>query len=493
MASRERADQHPIGQNPAAREGPRVLLVAEAANPEWVSVPLVGWSQYAAMARLTRTHLVTQVRNREAIERTGLVEGRDFTAIDNESVARPLYRLSERLRGGSGKGWTMVTALQSLSYYAFERRLWKLFAGRLAAGEFDLVHRVTPLSPTAPSLIAGRCARAGVPFVLGPLNGGLPWPAGFDGERRREREWLSYVRGAYKLLPGQRATRRHAAAILVASRATYEQLPAGDHERCVYIPENGIDPSRFGLDEGAPARAADTTAGARGVQAGVVAGGGPAGERVATAGTGPVRVAFLGRLVPYKGCDMLLEAAAPLIRSGAVTIDVIGDGPERGELEAFIAREQLGHGVRLRGWVEHADLAQHLSACEVLGFPSVREFGGGVALEAMALGLVPIVVDYGGPAELVSDATGHRVPLGTRAEIVAGVRTVLERMVTQREALAVMGAQARARVARLFTWDAKARQTLAVYEWVLGRRAHKPDFGMPFPDQPRGGTALADG
>jgi hypothetical protein len=34
---------------------------------------------------------------------------------------------------------------------------------------------------------------------------------------------------------------------------------------------------------------------------------------------------------------------------------------------------------------------------------------------------------------------------------------------------------------KCFTWDAKARQVLAVYEWVLGRR-DKPDFGMPLPD-----------
>src|SRR5262245_7019215 len=113
---------------------PRVLLIAEAANPEWVSVPLVGWSHARAIAERVDAHLVTQIRNREAIRRAGYREGVDFTAIDTEALAGRVHRLADWLRGGPGRGWTAVTALESLSYWYFERKVWQRFGGALQRG-----------------------------------------------------------------------------------------------------------------------------------------------------------------------------------------------------------------------------------------------------------------------------------------------------------------------------------------------------------------------
>ena len=99
----------------------------------------------------------------------------------------------------------------------------------------------------------------------------------------------------------------------------------------------------------------------------------------------------------------------------------------------------------------------------------------------MALGLVPVVADYGGPNELVTDATGYRIPMGTRDELVARFRQVLGDLAADPSGLRSMGARARDRVLKLFTWDAKALQMLDIYRWVCGEGA-KPDFGMPFRD-----------
>ncbi len=446
--------QHPPAPIPPGGPRPRVLMIADSCNPEWESIPLVGWSHYHALTALADIHLVTRNWNRPALNRAGLVEGRDYDTIDTDALFNPMQDLVRRI-SGPNKGFAMLTGLSVPSYILFELLLWRRFRRRLKAGAYDLVHRLTPLSPALPSSIAGRCRRLGVPFVLGPLNGGLPWPRQFPELQRQEGEWLSRLRAAHRLAPGYRSTRRSAAAIMVGGASALADLPTRWRPRAVYVPENGIDPARF------PRPAPRTPDSYRG--------------RV-------LRAVFLGRLVPYKGADMVIEAATPLLQAGSLVLDVIGEGPEMMRLVTMAASAGVSHAVAFAGKVPHGELAARLQRADLLTFPSVHEFGGAVVLEGMAAGIVPVVVDYGGPAELVSSASGVLIPLADRAAIVASLRAALEALAADPGQLAAMSRRAVERAFGLFTWPAKARQTAEVYRWVLGQRADKPGAALPFPD-----------
>lgn len=417
------------------RERVRVLLLAEVAHPDMVSVPLIGWSMSEALFRHADVHLVTHIRNRDALVARGLRESVDFTAIDTEKLTRRLFRMAEMLGARDNKGWTLLQAVAPLGCYAFENAAWKYFRLKLEAGQFDIVHRLTPISPTTPSILGPRLKRLGIPFVVGPLNGGLPWPPGFAARMHQEREWLSLMRGAYRFLPGYRSTRRCASAIIAGSQYTLSELPTYARNRIFYLPENGVDPVRFGKSR---RRRAEI----------------------------PLRGVFLGRLVPYKCADILLEAGADLLRGGFLHLDIIGDGPQRSLLEKIAKREGVEQAVTMHGHVEHRQVQHLLAECDFLACPSIREFGGGVVLEAMALGVAPIVADYGGPTELVDDESGIRVPFSTTDDLRDGFRSVLERVVRDPSMLDRVGSAAAVRVRDHFTWDRKAQQMLAVYDWV---------------------------
>lgn len=418
----------------------RVLILADDCNPEWPSLPAVGYAAARAIAEHADVVVLTNIRNWSNLEKAGLGRAR-VRYIDNEYVGRPMAKIGKLLRRGAEVGWTTAVALAYPSYLAFEWGAWRATRDELHRGEFDLVHRLTPMSPTLPSPMASWSP---VPFVLGPLNGGLQWPAAFRQERAREREWLSYLRSAHRALPYWQSTYRDVRAVLAAFQHTIDDLPPGAQSKIVNFPEVGINPTVF-------------TSG---------------GERHPNA---PKVVLFAGRLVPYKLPRVVIEAFAskPALRRHRLLI--VGDGPERPAMEQLIERHQLEGRVQLLGWKSQADVAALMQTADIFAFPSIRELGAGAVLEAMACGLACVVVDYGGPATLIDADRGVKVPLGSREQITREFADALERLVVDDKLITRLGAAARAHALRYYTWDAKARKTIEVYSWALGR-GPRPNF-----------------
>jgi len=286
-----------------------------------------------------------------------------------------------------------------------------------------------------------------VPFVIGPLNGGLKWPREFWSELKREREWLTFARGVYRRLPYNRATFARSAAILAAFQHTIDDLPASCRDRVFNVPEVGLDPELFSAP---PARAA--------------------GERVT--------FLYCGRLVPYKCPDVAVGAfaASPALRRHRLRI--VGEGPERPRLEALIREHRLEGCVELAGRLTQAEVGGAMRAADVFVFPSIRELGAGVIVEAMASALPCVVVDYGAPGTLVDETRGVRLPLGDKAALTAACARALEELAANPARRQALGEAACKHVMARYTWDAKARATVPIYEWALGRLTERPVFPL---------------
>ena len=169
-------------------------------------------------------------------------------------------------------------------------------------------------------------------------------------------------------------------------------------------------------------------------------------------------VAAVGRLVPQKGFDVLLEAFARL-DAPEVDLLIAGDGPERRRLEALRERLGLGARVHLLGVMDRATVASLYRGARLVACPSRWEGLPLVCLEAMASGRAVVASRVDGIPDAVSDGdTGLLVPPEDPVALAGALRTLLADG-PRRERL---GARGRALVCDELTWASVAERYLAV-------------------------------
>ncbi|CAB1127682.1 putative Glycosyl transferase [Candidatus Hydrogenisulfobacillus filiaventi] len=135
----------------------------------------------------------------------------------------------------------------------------------------------------------------------------------------------------------------------------------------------------------------------------------------------PLRLVVVARLVPEKGVDTALEAAARLEAAGrTVRLDIVGDGPLRPQLEGLGRRLGLGGRVRFHGFSPRPE--QWLCRAHILLLPSRAEAFGNVIVEAGACGVPAVASRTGGIPEQVQDGiTGLLVPPDNPDALAAAV------------------------------------------------------------------------
>jgi glycosyltransferase involved in cell wall biosynthesis len=245
-------------------------------------------------------------------------------------------------------------------------------------------------------------------------------------------------RWKYRLMyrPFLRRVLRRARRIVVSSPNLAEHAAELQEfrDKCVVIP--------FGIDTERLARTPAIDARVRGIQ-----------QRFPSP-----RFLFVGRLVPYKGVDVLLDA----MRDVDGTALIVGDGPMRASLEA-----RRSPRVHFLGHLSDEDVVAHLHACDVFVLPSVTraETFGVVQLEAMTCGkpVISTNLPTGVPWVNRHGETGLVVEPGDASALAAALCELSK----DAERRGRLGAQARARVLEQFTLERMIAESSALYREVL--------------------------
>ncbi len=214
----------------------RILVLGPDCNPEGVSIPYVTYSHAAALTQNHDVSLVVRSTVEDRVRRAK-TPFRSIEVIRMPWLER-IYAWGFRKIFKSNFASQAVTAFGYPFYLAFECFAWRQLRHRIFSGEFDVVLRVIPMTAVLPSPFAFFLRKGPIPFVIGPINGGLPFVQGFS-QATGQKEWISNLRGLYRFFPFARSTYRHATAIIAASSQTYAEFSAY-RDKLFFVPEPGV-------------------------------------------------------------------------------------------------------------------------------------------------------------------------------------------------------------------------------------------------------------
>ena len=310
-------------------------------------------------------------------------------------------------------------------------------AARRRGERFDVAHQVVPVAMRYPTPLLGT----GLPYVLGPVGGGLTSPPAFVPEEGSA-PWYTSLRHVdqWRLRHDRLLRRSYEEAECVLAIAPYvaDALHGLKIRRLEIMGETGVTELP---------------------------------DRVPRPGQEPptrVRLLHVGRLVRTKGARDVIRSLG-MLRDIDLALDIVGDGPDRSECERLVREMNLEDRVSFHGRVPRTAVEVFYEQADVFVFPSYREPGGNVQFEAMAHGLPLIVGDRGGPSAAVDDTCAilitPRDPLSYAADIAAAVR----RLATEPELRRQMGEASLRRVAEVGLWRSKFDRVSQLYDDIAGR------------------------
>jgi teichuronic acid biosynthesis glycosyltransferase TuaC len=224
---------------------------------------------------------------------------------------------------------------------------------------------------------------------------------------------------------------RSACSVICVSEKVRDQVIAGAGARVnTAVLYNGVDPQMFSPPEGD----AD--------------------------GDAPV-ILSVGNLIPVKGHELLLRAFAAIQeRFPRLSLEIIGDGPERSRLQQLVDEQGMASKVHFRGRQSRQQVAEAMRRATIFALPSRYEGLGCVYLEAMSAGKAVIACLGQGIEEVIEQGVNGCL---IRADDLQELTDTLVRLLQQAEVRRKMGAAARKTILQGYTLGEQAAQLFRLY------------------------------
>ena len=390
---------------------------------------VLGWNLLQQIGRFHEVWALTQEEDRASIERSlteNPVQGLHFHYVGLPSWLRPFLKFQ-----GSHQFYYYLWQIKA---YLAARRLNRELG-------FDLFHHITYANDWMVSFIG---ALLPIPYVRGPGGGAHRTPKGLEheytfGGRMWEKvrtfgQWL--FRHDPLFVKGQ----QRAHAILVCNWDSVRKIPAKWSPKVHLFPVSGVSSEDLTLS---------TTVKSQ---------------------TREFKVLTAGSLIRVKGFGLAVKAFKLFVdKHPDSKLTIVGEGPEEARLRSLIRSSQLEDKVVLLGAVPRYDLLCRMASSDVLLFPSLRDGGGTVVIEAMSAAKPVICLDAGGPGLHVTEACGIKITPTSSPETVQNLANALERLYLDEDLRIKLGEAARERARESYHWDRLGERLMEIYQPLIYR------------------------
>ena len=306
---------------------------------------------------------------------------------------------------------------------------------------FDLFHHITYANDWMVSFIG---ALLPIPYVRGPGGGAHRTPKGLEHEYTFKGRFWEKIRSVGQWLfrhdPLFVKGQQRAHAILVCNGDSERNIPAKWSHKVHLFPVSGVSSEDLSLTK------PEVTDGSE------------------------FKVISAGSLIRVKGFSLAVKAFQKFVENHPDSkLTIVGSGPEEERLRNLIRSYDLTEKVELPGALPRLDLLQRMASSDVLLFPSLRDGGGTVVIEAMSAAKPVICLDAGGPGLHVTEECGIKVTPTSTSETVESLANALERLYLDQDLRLKLGKAGRERVMELYHWDRLGARLMDIYQSILPR------------------------
>lgn len=389
-----------------------LLISAYACEPYKGSEQAVGWNIVLELAKTNNVHVVTRANNKRVIEPNIPAEVREhltFHYYDSEFF--------KKLKNKE-KGVYLYYIVWQFGIIGLVRKLIKQY-------DIEYALHLTMGSIWMPTFLSFMPAK----FMWGPTGGGEAIPTSFIKTLSWKGRFLQYFRFLLKysiyINPLTLYSAIKAEKIFYRTEMTRDLLPKPLRKKCVFLADGAIEPDI--IDKHIRKNREDDV----------------------------VRLVATSRFIHTKNIVTIIEAMHLLPKNLNVHLTLVGSGPEEKRIKKLIEQYQLNDKIDHIPFVPRDDVFKILESSDIYLFASLKEACNLSLLEAMAIGLPVICLNWTGMALSTDDRSAIRLKPTTPEQMPKDMAEAIIKLAQDKNLRELMGVAGRERVKEIFNWKAK--------------------------------------